>query len=108
MKINLAEAKQQYFKLLTDLSKSNRKSKEKNKLYFCINEDSSTRRLYGAISPEQKLMLTKTNKFNWWIAVEPTDYESLSQFVTCFANANTYTSDFSDQLISNLFRFQDK
>lgn len=75
MKINLAEAKQQYFKLLRNLNKSN----EKIKLYFFIDESAPVRKIYAAIPNEQKILLSTTNQFNWWIAVEHTHYESLSQ-----------------------------
>lgn len=108
MKIDLSQAKQQYFKLMMTLSKSNRTSNEKIHLYFFIDESTPNRKLYGAISLRQKLLLSSTNRFNWWTSEEPVGFEALGQFTSHFANANPYTSGFSEKLISALFRLQDE
>ncbi len=91
--------KQDYFKLLRDLNKSNKTKNENTKLYFIIEEN----KLFAALSKDQKLLLCSVKNRQW----RPSDYSlypDLEEHLSNFLNKELNITDLTTELKLSIFQ----
>lgn len=90
--------KQDYFKLIRDLNKSNKTKNESTELYFFIEKS----RFYAALSKNQKIFLCLYEAY--WRPAEQSNYPELQKHISNFLNKNKNASDLTREILSNIFQ----
>ncbi len=91
--------KQDYFKLLRDLNKSNKTKNETTELYFIIEEN----KLFAALSEDQKLLLC-TRKGNRWWPSNHRLYPDLEEHLSNFLNKGLNITNLTTELKLSIFQ----
>ncbi len=91
--------KQDYFKLLRDLNKSNKTKNESTKLYFYINEN----HFFAALSEKQKVLLCE-NTSRIWYSHSSNLYPDLVTHIAKFLNKNQYANNLTFDLNLSIFQ----
>lgn len=93
--------KQDYFKLLRDLNKSNKTKNENTELYFIIEEN----KLFAALSKDQKLLLC-IRKGNRWLPSNHSLYPNLEEHLSIYLSETPKTTDLTIELKLSIFQMK--
>lgn len=91
--------KQDYFKLLRNLNKSNKAKDESTELYFYIKENY----FFAALSESQKVLLCE-NINRVWYTQSSTIYPDLAVHVSKFLNKHQYANNLTAELNLSIFQ----
>lgn len=91
--------KQDYFKLIRDLNKSNKTENESTDIYFIIDES----KLFAALSNEQKILLCIKSSSRW-LQSKDGYYPELETHVAKFLNKNKNVTNLTDDLKLSIFQ----
>lgn len=91
--------KQDYFKLLRDLNKSNKTKNENTELYFTIEKN----KLFAVLSKDQKLLLC-TKKGNRWWPSNHRLYPDLEEHLSSFLSEASNIADLTSELKLSIFQ----
>ena len=91
--------KQDYFKLLRDLNKSNKIKNENTELYFIIEDN----KLFAALSKDQKLLLCNRKGKEWWPSNHNL-YADLEEHIADFLNKTSGITDLTSELKLSIFQ----
>ncbi len=94
--------KQDYFKLIRDLNKSNKTKNESTRLYFYIERN----RFYAALSKEQKVLMCEKSGIEW-LPSSDGHYTNLEQHIADFLNKNTGFIDLTTEIRLSIFQVFD-
>lgn len=91
--------KQDYFKLLRDLNKSNKTKNENTELYFTIEDNE----LFAALSKDQKLLLCTKKGSRWWPS-NHRSYPDLEEHLSNFLNKGLNIINLTTELKLSIFQ----
>lgn len=90
--------KQDYFKLIRDLNRSNKTKNESTDIYFIIDGS----KLFAALSKNQKIFLCVYEAY--WRSAEQSNYPELQKHISNFLNKNKNVSDLTKEIQSSIFQ----
>ncbi len=91
--------KQDYFKLIRDLNKSNKTKNENTELKFIILDNA----LYAALSKNQKVLLCVKSSKRWLTSKEGY-YPELEIYIANFLNKNKTIADLTNDIKLSIFQ----
>ncbi len=94
--------KQDYFKLIRDLNKSNRVENKSTKLIFVIEDN----KFYAKLSKDQKVLLCESRK-KQWLTSNYSLYPMLADYIADFLNENQITADLTKMIRLSIFQMPD-
>ena len=94
--------KQDYFKLIRDLNKSNKTKDTSTNIFFYIERDN----LYAALSKDQKILLCEFTE-NEWRPSGNYFYSELEEHITDYLNKNPVIIDLTAEIKLSIFQVLD-